>query len=265
MARTGCSVSTVIWTAVGLLILFIAIPAMIYGPRLYREGKEMVAPIMEMDRAEEELAALNAKFPFEVPAHSLVDGERLIAFLGIRRGLVPKYENWTKTQRVVEQEKGDSWAGAKDIIGVTRDVMTAQIDLLRQHAMSPREFRWLEEQVYDEWLAKTERSQEGGLPPMVALRLQETAEEDLRFLEDLENRHGRSRAVEEMQRRLRERLQGMEQPDRIEIPGIPEENQRLFWKHRDEIAALKLEHHALHAILREPGSGNVTVRVGGDS
>jgi hypothetical protein len=251
------SASTVIWSIVGAVVAAVAIFAAVLGPRLYREGRAMVEPIMEMASSEKELAALSRNIPWEAPSDGVVGEDRFQVFLDIRRQLQAPYRAWDEVVRAVERQ-GESWEGAKDILSDTRDVMRQQIDALRQHRMSPDEFRFLELAVYDGWLDQLDAHQ----VPGDTRGLREATDEDLAFVAELAGRHGRSPALTAIEQRLEDRratLEGLQPPV---VDGTPAANAALFWQHRDEIAELDLRTHELHTTLRQAEWQGVNVQVG---
>jgi hypothetical protein len=260
MARTA----NIVWSVLGAVALLALGAAIIYGPGLYRKGRSVMGPVLELARSEGAIEALQEELPFAPPPGGLVDEERLLVFLEIRRMLVPQYERWSDTRRKVEREMGESWQGAKMILGVTRDVFRAQIDILRGKGMSPAEFLWLETRVYDEWHAEVERLLGKGAPE-VSRRLRETTVEDLDVLEALQQRHGRTRGLQAMERHLRERLQRLEGEAQPRISSVLEANDRLFWEHHREIDALALDEHlTLHSRLRQLEGYTFSLDIGED-
>ncbi len=62
MTRT----STVVWSLIGLVVVILGILGAVYGPEMYREGKAIVGPIVDIAQSEDRLAALNTEMPFAV-------------------------------------------------------------------------------------------------------------------------------------------------------------------------------------------------------
>ncbi len=80
---------------------------------------------------------------------------------------------------------------------------------------------------------------------------------------ELEDRHGSSPALRAIEQHLGDRLASLDSSVMPEARDVAAENQALFWRHRDRIAAIAdLSAHPLHGILRE-GEGFV-VTVGED-
>lgn len=258
MARSGLNTVAVIF---GLVLLAIGTAAAIFGPRLYREGRAMVAPIAAMARAEDQLQSLNEDFPYQPPADGLVPEDRLEAFLAIRRDLKPRYESWGELVRRVERD-GDSWQAAKEVLEATSEILTAQIATLRSHEMSQKEFQALEFAVYDDWL----RHLPGGVDASADGELLDLTRADLRFVRELADRHGSSPALARIEERLQTRQDALTSPGVPRPPDVPEANARLFWTHREVISELDLQNNELHSVLRRGDFDGVTVDVkeGGD-
>jgi hypothetical protein len=257
MAR---SESSVVWTIVAIVGTVLLAAAVLFGPRLWREGRALVGPIAELSRAEGEAKKLNEEFPFQAPEDGRLEPDRVDVFLQIRRELVPHYERWIEVERRVEGGSNpESWEGAKEILAVTRDVVQLQAETLRARAMSPVEFRWLERRVFEQWF-EVVQGQSGH--QVEAGGLVETTEDDLEFVRGLEASHGRSRALAEVRQRLEGRLAELTDPACPEVEGYSEADAGLLWERRAVIAELTLERYStIHSALREPGSGGINVQV----
>jgi hypothetical protein len=239
----------VVLVIVGIVVATFGVLGIVYGPRLYREGRAVVAPIMEMAQLEKKMQQLNESFPFEAPADGLISEDRLESFLGIRRELRPLYQQWSETERSL-RGKDESWEDAKEVLGVLGSVFSSQIELLRRHEMSQAEFRWLEELVYDTWLPHV-RGRRAGEPLEAERALREVTTADLQALAKLELRYGHLPVIGEMRARLQERLAGLDATASPAVPEVSQATGELLWAHREEIAALDLEEYSeLHAPLR---------------
>jgi hypothetical protein len=252
--------SIIIVSIVGVFLLLFVTLALIVGPSIYREGRAFLGPIVEMAGVKEEFKTLNEELSFVPPESGLVTESRLLVFLDMREELKEVYEKWREVVRTVEKEHPDSWQGAKDVLTVTRDVIKAQVEVLRHHGMSAAEFRWLEDRVYREWLDQINHLLEDAEDLRLAGQLRRTAEEDLAFVGKLARQHGSSPMVEAMRRRLEQRLAELESPEMPMVPDIPTENQRLYWKLKERIAALILEEYEMHNVYRDPSA--VSVHIG---
>ncbi len=219
----------------------------------------MVAPVVEMSRLEDQLAALDAEFP-PPPEGPELAADRLGDFLAIRRELLPRYRRWDEVVREVEA-RGESWAGARDVLAETRDVMRTQIEALRARAMSPAEFRALESLVYDTWLDAVDdrHAVTGG-----NTQLLELTRSDLELVRELVRRDGASPALADLEDRFTSRLREMTSQLPPVVEGVPPEVAGLLWAHHDEIAALRLGSHPMHSALQTSGRGGVGIRVGSD-
>jgi hypothetical protein len=249
MAR-GC------WTAV--LVVFVAIVCLlaVIGPTIYREGRAVAGPVVDMARNEKALERLDAEFPFTpLEGEVEVTQERLLQFLAVSRELKPLYVSWQDAVEVVEREHGESWVGAKLVLAETRDTMTGQISALRNARMSPNEFLWLEEVVYRRW-----RNHQDDAENRVRRQvIRELTEDDLEIVARLERRHGTSPALTELRSQLDERMAMTETADPASIPGISAATQQLFWEYRDEIDELDLAGYELHETLKRGGGTTITL------
>jgi hypothetical protein len=249
MAR-GC------WTAVLIVVVIIIGLALVVGPTIYREGRAVAGPVVEMARSENALEALDAEFPFTPPSgDAAVTEARLLDFLAVRRELQPLYAAWQDTVEEVEREHGESWVGAKVVLAATRDTMTGQIAALRDVRMSPSEFLWLEEVVYRRWRNPQDDAEDRARRQVV----RELTEEDLEMVAGLERRHGSSPALRELRSRLDDRLATAADDGPAPTPGISPATQELLWRYRDEIDGLDLAGYELHPTLDRRGGTTITI------
>ena len=256
MSRT----SNVIWGLIALVAAIIAVLGAVYGPRMVREGKALVGPIVDIAQSEERLADLNAKMPFEEPADGQVGEDRLIVFFDIRRDLLPQYKEWQDIERQLEKHGQEDWESAMEVLTAIQSVMAVQIATLEEHGMSPTEFVWIEDLAYETWL---EQAKEEISTSAADELLRETTEGDKAMLDELERRHGSSRATKEFSTHLEQRLHSIDHPGPPVVDGLPEATSTLFWDHREELEDLHLAQYSeLHGILR--GNNNVNINIDGE-
>jgi hypothetical protein len=211
---------------------------------------------MELSRAEDAVAALNEELAFEPPETNVVTEDRLHVFLVVRKELQPLYERWSEMEAELD-ESGDteSFDAAKEVLGVLGDGFSTQLEILRRHAMSPAEFTWLDEVVYDEWLTA------GSSAADADSRLAEATKGDLEVLEDARRRHGDSPGLQAVEERLRQRLDSLTAPRQGDLESIPEATSELLWAHRDQITELVLDRSSPYLDLLKGGTGEVRVNV----
>lgn len=256
MTRT----STVVWSLIGAVVFLLGVLGAVYGPGVYREGKALVGPIVEMAKSEERLAALNTEMPFEKSADGSVGGDRFSVFLDIRRALLPRYLEWQSLERQLEEHGGEDWESAKEVLSAIQGVMTLQIETLQAHGMSPAEFIWIENLAYITWAETVEGALEASA---VTEKLRETTVADKEAMADLERRFGTSRATREFATRLDHRLQTLDNPGPPTVEGVSKATSLLFWEHRDELADLDLAAYSeLHGVLR--GNNSVNINIDGE-
>ncbi len=262
MSRT----STVVWSVIGAVVAILGMLGLVYGPGLYRDGKALVGPIFDIAHSEERLAGLNTELPFEPPAAGDVDAGRFSVFLEIRRDLLPQYLEWQAIERELEQrgeedwESSMDWDGAMEVLAAIRSIMTLQIETLQKHGMSPAEFVWIEDLVYQNWTESVEDAVEASA---VTEALRESTVADLEALAALENRFGSSRASLEFSELLDQRLDSLDNPGPPAVEGLPDATSELFWEHREELADLDLASYSeLHSILR--GNNEVNIQIDGE-
>jgi len=249
--------SNVIWSLIGVVVAIIGILGAVYGPDLYRKGKGLVAPIVEISRAEESLAELNADLPFSEPDDGVVPEDRLAVFLEIRRTLLPRYQEWQHMERELEKGTQEDWDTAMGVLAAIQEVMSLQMETLSTHEMSPAEFVWIEDQIYLTWLPHVEDAVRA-----VAARdaLRDATTEDLEVLAELERQHGTSAASLSFGNRLRQRLEELGSSNAPKVEGVAEATSELFWVHRHDLDNLNLASYSeLHKFLR--GAENVDIKI----
>lgn len=249
--------SNVIWSLIGLVVAIIGILGAVYGPDLYRKGKGLVAPIMEISRAEDTLAELNAELPFNVPDEGVVPEDRFLVFLDIRRALLPRYQEWQHMERELEKGTQEDWNTAMDVLAAVQDVMSLQVETLRTHGMSPSEFVWIEDQIYLTWLPHVADAVRAGASKDA---LRDVTTEDLEVLAELERQHGTSAASLAFGNRLRQRLDELGVSNAPEVEGVAAATSELLWNHRHELDDLDLASYSeLHKFLR--GADHVEIDI----
>ena len=255
MSRSAASAA---WTVLGVVAAVLLALALVFGPRLYREGREMVGPMVDLARAEEAVKALDREMPWSPPPDGRIAPDRLEVFLAVRRDLRPFYERFEVLEKALEGRREQGWREAREALGVVREVFQAQVEGLRRRGMAPAEFRWLEEQVYGRWLSAVTRLEAADADR----RLRRATAEDLALIAELRRRHGGSAALDELEKRLDERARSLAV---AEVEPLEElgPNQALLAARRDEIAELSFERFAeLHNRLRRGGSESVSIRIG---
>ncbi len=249
--------SNVIWSLIGLVVAIIGILGAVYGPDLYRKGKGLVAPIMEISRAEDTLDELNTELPFTVPDDGLVPIDRFTVFLEIRRTLLPRYQEWQHMERELEKSTQEDWSTAMDVLAAVQEVMSLQVETLRTHGMSPAEFVWIEDRIYLTWLPHVADAVRAGAAKDA---LRDATTEDLEILAELERQHGTSAASLSFGNHLRQRLDGLGLSNAPEVEGVSAATSDLFWDNRHELDDLDLTSYSeLHKFIR--GGDNVEINI----
>lgn len=253
MSRT----SNVVWSVIGLAAAIIAVLGAVYGPKMYREGKALVGPIVDIAQSEERLADLNAGMSFEEPADGVVTEDRLRVFLDIRRELLPRYKQWQDIERELKKHGQEDWESAMEALTAIQGVMAVQIDTLESHGMSPAEFVWLEDLAYETWATQAELQIESSA---ITETIRQTTVGDMENLAELEKRFGTSRTTKEFAARLEQRLRALDNPEPPMIEGVSDAASALFWTHREELADLDLSQYSeLHGVVRGGNSVNITI------
>jgi hypothetical protein len=253
MSRT----STVVWSLIILVVAIVAALGAVYGPKLVREGKALVGPIVEIAQSEERLAELNTELPFAVPEDGALDPGRFDVFLDIRRDLLPHYLEWQHFERKLERSGQEDWDTAMEVLGVVQTIMSIQIDTLRNHGMSPAEFIWIEDLVYIDWSTHAEDAVKSSASQDA---VREATRDTLDAIDAAERDQGASGASRRVRAHLERRLAELGSSNAPVVDGIPADTSQLFWEHRTELVELDLAAYSeLHSILR--GTDNVQVTI----
>ncbi len=242
------------WIVVGAIVAGVLALALAVGPGLYRHGKDLVGPIMDLAASEKAFDELDAAMAWQPPEGGTVDPSRLDRFLAVRADLLPTYRRWEELERELTQNGEESLETAKVVLAELRGVFAAQEAALRAHDMSPAEFRWLEEQVYEEWLEPAEARAGAG-------RLEQATREDLEFVAELRRQHGETPALAALERRLDGRLKELGAGPPAAETGLPPETVGLLESRRADIAALDLSRYGtVHdRFWQRDGSFNVQI------
>jgi len=243
------------WIVVGAIVAGILALVLAVGPGLYRHGKELVGPIMDLAASEKAFDELDAEMAWQPPADGTIDAARLERFLEVRAELLPSYRRWEELERGLTDEGDEGLETAKTVLAELREVFAVQESALRTHGMSPAEFRWLEETVYETWL-------EPGEARAVAGRLEQATREDLEFLAELRRRHGETPVLAALERRLDERLEELGASPPAAETGLPPETVGLLESRRDDIAALDLSRYGTVHDRFWQRDGNFNVQIG---
>lgn len=252
--------ANVIWSVVGLVVLIVGVLAVVYGPDLYRHGKALVGPIVDIAQAENEMAALNDEFAFTPPEDRIVPADRFEVFLEIRRSLLPQYRDWQDLERKLERQNQENWQDAMEALSAVQSIMNLQLETLRSFGMSPAEFVWIEDLVYLEWMDHVD---DGTARSGTRGALVRTTTDDLDLLAELESRFGSSPATRRFAEHLNERLTELGTVSPPVVEGVPAEDSALFWNHHEELAELDLASYSeLHSFIR--GADDVEIKVGSE-
>lgn len=249
--------TTVVWSLVAAVVAILTVLGAVYGPRLVSEGRALVGPIVDIAKAEDRLAELNAELGFAPPEDGRITPDRFEVFLDVRRDLLPHYLEWRDMERQLERSGQEDWATAKEVLDAVRQITSTQIETLRNRAMSPAEFIWIEDLVYGDWVPKVE---EAAASSATRSAVRAATRDTLEVLTAAERVHGTNAVANAVRTHLEGRLDELGSTDAPVVPGFDEETTQLLWRHRDEITRLDFSGYSgMHGILR--GSKEVEVKI----
>lgn len=248
-----------VWVVLGVVGVAVMAAALVFGPGLYRKGRDVVAPIVKMTRIEDRMQELDERLAFEPPADGEVREDRLEEFLAVRLEVLPALQEWTEAVQRVDRRGEESWQDAAEILGRTQELLELQLATLTDHRMPPSEFKWLDELVYRKWLPALQEA--GAASSAVRSAVLESTRGDLDFVRQLQSRGKGSGALRELESRLEQRVETLQSSRPPDVEGIPEGTRDLLWRYRDEIEAASFaDVREAPIILGE--FHNVKVRVG---
>lgn len=117
---------------------------------------------MKLKSSAEGLEKLQKELPFEAPADGLVAEARLQAWLSIRERLQPKAQEFNAWAEAHQGQQGD-FKDAREAIGMIGGLMGESVAAMRENAMSPAEYRFIERAMGE---ARKEAEVKGGGGPL---------------------------------------------------------------------------------------------------
>ena len=134
----GCLVALLLVCLVGAGVFFFA------GNWVRSKAKGVFGDFVAVQKSAEAGQKLNEKYPFTEPADGAVTEDRLEVYLSVCGEIKPaadRYEAWVRSKQGHKQ--GD-FKDAKEAMNLTAGVMEAAANAMDRHAMSPREFLWIQ-------------------------------------------------------------------------------------------------------------------------
>lgn len=144
----------------GSLFLLAAIGGLIGAFWIKSKVSDAVGGIEQFAKQEEEIQALNAKYPFTPPAEGKqlrLDEKRVQDYLAIRASVVPIFTALEKESKKLDDKDQGIGTGLK-AIGMTgaffRDVRAKYAEELANKRMSPAEFHSITGAIYSSYIGK---------------------------------------------------------------------------------------------------------------
>ncbi len=99
----------------------------------------------------EEAKSLNSKFAFEEPEDGVITEPQVQKFIEIKQTFADKIKSHTAEFKVLQDKKEEGLAGFTEYteaLNLLSDIRHDFIDALREHEMSPKEYRFLSAQIF---------------------------------------------------------------------------------------------------------------------
>ena len=155
---TGAKVA--IGCAVVAVLGGVAVAAVVFGGIWWAKGK-----VEQVTGNEKKIDALKKQanaVPFSVPADGLIQEDRLVKFLEIRKRVFTIYDAHKAEFEAINKKKQADFGDVTRGLGVLNEVRVAQAQALADVGMSEAEYQYLVQQVYKTMWAAEVAKQTGG-------------------------------------------------------------------------------------------------------
>jgi hypothetical protein len=174
---TGAKVA--IGCGVVLLLGIIVVAVGIGGAAYWAKGK--VEEVAGNESRIEELHKKANAVSFDRPADGVIQEDRLLKFLDIRKRVFGTYEKHRATLDAMGNKKQGDWSDVTTGFSVINEIRVAQAQALADVGMSEDEYRFMVEQVYKTaWAAEVARSTGGKTPSEAASDVFSKAQEAMK-------------------------------------------------------------------------------------
>jgi hypothetical protein len=226
---------------VALLAVVVGVSVLVFGAAWWGYGKaRQVARQVEGDQKRIEAARAQANAnPFTPPADGVIQEERLVKFLAVRRKL---YGVYAKYKDVIEdQEKSGKQPGLQFVgqaFTAVNELRTVTAEGLAEQGMSEEEYRYLVTAVYKTMLGGGFSAGGQSLPELARTATEAAAQQAERAAEEAERNpdlpESAKQQLREAARQAREQAaQAVESMKGV--ADVPPQNLALYRKYQDEI------------------------------
>jgi len=148
----GCGIAAVVGGVV--------VAAAVFGGLWWAKGK--VDQVAGNETRIEELKKKANAVPFTTPADGVIQEDRLVKFLDIRKRVFGVYEKHRVEIEAMGKKKQADFSDVTASLGVLNEVRTAQAQALADVGMSEAEYQFMVQQIYKTMLASEVAKQSGG-------------------------------------------------------------------------------------------------------
>ena len=155
---TGAKVA--IGCGIVLIVGVIGVAAAVFGGLWWAKGKveQVTAGETHIDELKKKANAV----PFTAPADGVIQEDRLVKFLDIRRRIFAVYEKHKDELEAMNKKKQADFSDLTKGIGLLSEVRTTQAQALADVGMSEAEYAFLVQQIYKSLLASEVAKGTGG-------------------------------------------------------------------------------------------------------
>jgi hypothetical protein len=234
---TGAKIA--IGCGVALVAAGIAVSVLVVGGAYWAKGKieetagEFKAEVERIDALQKKVDA----YPYTPPSDGVIEEQRLLKFLNVRKSVYPIYETeFPEFQKIKGEPEG---LEAVRVLGKTALVLkklrVALLEGLAREEMSETEYRFLAGAVYKTVAsAAVEKSTGQSISEAASSSAEAAAREAEQAAEQANLPEDAKQALRESARRMREQAQqAREQTQGIDAPAA---NVALFYKYKQDIA-----------------------------
>jgi hypothetical protein len=225
---------------VAFLAVAIGVSAMVFGVAWWGYGKAKQA-VQGIEADQKRIEAAQAKAnanPFTPPADGVIEEERLVKFLAVRRKL---YGVYAKYKDMIEaQEKSGKQPDLKvmgQALGAVNELRAATAEGLAEQGMSEDEYRYLATVVYKTMLAGGVSAGGQSLKELAQAAAEAAAQQAEQAAAEAERNPDLPEAAKQQLREAarQAREQAAQAVDSMKEIEVPPQNLALFRKHQDEI------------------------------
>ncbi len=241
---TGCMVTLAV---VGVVAIAGVVGVSWFFKKAANVVEDIATGVGVSEEVQEDIASLNDDYEFDRPEDNRISEGRLRTYISIKEGIAGRIEQYKQRFEEIEQrtKDGSGWDEVADAYKALGDIRTDFLKSLRNHKMSPKEYGFLTEQVYQTYFvsAATQAADQyssaiSSAKPQVAAQMEQLkAQLQNQALSD-EQRKSLKQGIENYKAAMQQAQQGVAEMQQ-KYEDLPQENRELLDKYRDQLEVLK--------------------------